>query len=271
MTKSYLYHYTSLETLAKILQYKSFRLSSLSTVDDMNEGKTRDFGNLGRFVYVSCWTEKESESSSLWSEYTQKKGVRIKLPVDIFPTVSEFPNLPSPFGANLEGLPGMLKLDYTKGIKELESEKGVIIMPRKVDLFPVTYTEDPLLLNLSVSSGEGERLEINQSLIGRFKVKSSWHHQSEWRYKVFLLPFSIDDFYKFNSEGTFGEKIHGLRNSDIVPFTYFDLPVDIEKFKDMEIVMSSLLNEEEVAMVNELVLEYNPTAKIKNSTIKLRK
>ena len=86
-----------------------------------------------------------------------------------------------------------------------------------------------------------------------------------------MICCQVLDFYKFNSEGTFGEKIHGLRNSDIVPFTYFDLPVDIEKFKDMEIVMSSLLNEEEVAMVNELVLEYNPTAKIKNSTIKLRK
>lgn len=269
--KDYLYHYTSLESLAKILQYKTFRFASLSTVDDMDEGKTRDFGNFGRLVYVSCWTDKESESSSLWSEYTQKKGVRIKLPIDIFPTVSEVPNIPSAFGGSFDGIPGMVKLDYTKGIKELESERGVTIIPRKVDLYPVTYTEDPLLLNLSVYSGEGGRLELNQSLIGRFKVKPAWQHQSEWRYKVFVLPFSIDDFYKFNSDGTFGGKIHDLRNSDFVPFTYFDLPVDLEKFKDMEIVMSSLLNEVEVSMVNELIMEYNPTAKIKDSIITLRK
>lgn len=45
----------------------------------------------GRLVYVSCWTDKESESSSLWSEYTQKKGVRIKLPIDIFQRYPKYP------------------------------------------------------------------------------------------------------------------------------------------------------------------------------------
>lgn len=74
----YLYHYTSIETLALILKNKTIRFSSLSRVDDVEEEATADYGNLGRFTFVSCWTNDLEESIPLWNLYTPNMtGVRI--------------------------------------------------------------------------------------------------------------------------------------------------------------------------------------------------
>lgn len=267
----YLYHYTSVETLEKILENRSFRFSSLSTVDDMYEGTTKDFGNFGRFVYVSCWTDNPNETSSLWSEYTGKKGVRIKLPKKIFPTVMEVPNVPYQMQEDIEKFSNAPKFPYTKGIKQLEREKGVVVMPREIELFPITYTEDPLLISLSVFSGEDGHIKLDQQFVGRFKSKSVWGHQSEWRYKMFAMPFSVEEFQQYSSDNSLYDRIMKLQHTDDIPFNFADLPVDEEKFKDMEIVTSSLLDDQELRRVDELIQKYCPTAEIRKSSILLRK
>ena len=57
----YLYHYTTVDTLKLILENKTFRFKSLENMDDSEEAETEDYGNLGRFCYVSCWTENSNE------------------------------------------------------------------------------------------------------------------------------------------------------------------------------------------------------------------
>lgn len=42
--QKYLYHYTSIETLALILKNRTIRFSSLATVDDIKEVATENFG-----------------------------------------------------------------------------------------------------------------------------------------------------------------------------------------------------------------------------------
>ena len=77
----YLYHYTSIETLALILANKTICFNNLLYVDDSEEAETFDMGKFGRFVYVSCWTSDEQESIPLWNLYTSDMhGVRIRLP-----------------------------------------------------------------------------------------------------------------------------------------------------------------------------------------------
>ncbi len=49
----YLYHYTSLETLALILRNKTICFNNLLYVDDLDEAETEDMGKFGKFVYVS--------------------------------------------------------------------------------------------------------------------------------------------------------------------------------------------------------------------------
>ena len=76
----YLYHYTSIDILALILQNHTIRLNPLNKMDDLQEQKTADVENLGKFVFVSSWTSDDAESIPMWKMYTNPlSGVRIKL------------------------------------------------------------------------------------------------------------------------------------------------------------------------------------------------
>ena len=76
----YLYHYTSIEKLALILKNRTIRLNSLIHMDDLQEKKSAEISDFGRFTYVSCWTSDEDESIPMWNMYTPlASGVRIKM------------------------------------------------------------------------------------------------------------------------------------------------------------------------------------------------
>ncbi|MCH5426006.1 hypothetical protein EFK22_13140 [Lactococcus lactis subsp. lactis] len=121
----YLYHYTTVDTLKLILENKTFRFKSLENMDDSEEAETEDYGNLGRFCYVSCWTENSNESIPMWKEYTEpEKGVRLRFPTDIFETVNDIGlseeqmvqlNIP------VEPFKKSNPLQYTKGLAEIDS------------------------------------------------------------------------------------------------------------------------------------------------------
>lgn len=57
--KQSFYHYTSIDTLEKILNSKSLCFKNLDLVDDLDEVETSDIKKFGRFCYVSCWTKEE--------------------------------------------------------------------------------------------------------------------------------------------------------------------------------------------------------------------
>lgn len=81
----FLYHYTTIETLAYILSTKKIRFNALTHVDDMMEGKSKDFEHIGQYFLVSCWTNLEEENIPFWNMYSKDmKGVRIKLPSSLF-------------------------------------------------------------------------------------------------------------------------------------------------------------------------------------------
>jgi len=80
----FLYHYTSIETLEKILSTRKLRFNRLDRVNDGDDGSTRDLPKSASTQFVSCWTSQTEESVPLWSMYTDFRGVRIGLPVDMF-------------------------------------------------------------------------------------------------------------------------------------------------------------------------------------------
>ena len=57
--KQSFYHYTSIDTLEKILNSKSLCFTNLDLVDYLDEVETSDIKKFGRFCYVSCWTKEE--------------------------------------------------------------------------------------------------------------------------------------------------------------------------------------------------------------------
>ena len=67
----YLYRYTSLESLALILKSRQIRLNPLDKMDDLQEQKTADVENLGKFVFISSWTEGSFQS--IWNGPSKDK------------------------------------------------------------------------------------------------------------------------------------------------------------------------------------------------------
>ena len=80
----YLYHYTNLSALARILKNRTIRLNSLKNVDDLNELVSADYSKAGQYCFVSSWTSEKEESIPMWNMYSNMDGVRIRLPVNPF-------------------------------------------------------------------------------------------------------------------------------------------------------------------------------------------
>jgi hypothetical protein len=80
-----IYHYTNIRTLSLILKYKTLRFNRLDHVDDVSEAKIYGEYDFAKNIFVSCWTDCETESIPQWHMYTdQMAGVRISLPKDLF-------------------------------------------------------------------------------------------------------------------------------------------------------------------------------------------
>src|ERR1035437_651696 len=91
------YHYTNLNSFEAILKSKSIRFSALSYVNDKYEGDTQDIGNVGKYIFVSCWSLRHAENSMMWKMYGDKfRGLRICLDMPIFNLYYDNQNNPSP-------------------------------------------------------------------------------------------------------------------------------------------------------------------------------
>ena len=45
---------------------------------DLEEMKSGDIDEIGRYVFASCWTDKKEENIALWNMYAEKmRGIRI--------------------------------------------------------------------------------------------------------------------------------------------------------------------------------------------------
>src|SRR6056297_1065748 len=81
----YLYHYTSIEVLEKILKNSTLRFSRLDQVNDPMEVKASDIKKAETTIFISCWTDQTEEITTLWERYTKGEfGVRIKMPINMF-------------------------------------------------------------------------------------------------------------------------------------------------------------------------------------------
>lgn len=274
MSMDKLYHYCSIETLECILKYHTIRFSSLSQVDDMEEAITVDFDEIGRVCFVSCWTNKSSEDIAMWRTYTKgwdgkESGVRITLPCNLFD-------------------------DITYQVIELKEEEfDISISPTTRDgrkfplLFPVTYTDDDELINLSVykenfyNCGTCNNISmtsiVETSFLGKFK-RSVWSGQTEWRYRLIAIPrerYRNEDKGKYNDSTQTLENRLKLMNDDLksVPFKsdYIDFPYNPKVLNDLEVVASPLNTEEDNNQIKALLDEYTQNIEMEHSRLKIRK
>lgn len=276
----YLYHYTSLETLALILRNRSICFNNLLYVDDIEEAETNDMGTVGRFAYVSCWTRDKEESIPLWNMYTPNMhGVRIRMP--LFP---------------------FKKRKYQKGqffssedvetyidMQKMYDENKVCVAATAPQLVEVEYTEeyDKLFPRIRTESFVGalqeflKAKEIGDLKAGNIKVtysfedlgkykRENWRFQNEWRYIITVLPMGMQDANPPSFENQ-QEVIRRIEDRNLeLPYERLFLDISDEALEDIEIVLGPKMSEAEKIMVQALLVQYCPNTVCRESSLRIR-
>lgn len=253
---NYLYHYTSVETLALILRDKTIRFSNLSVVDDLEEQETEDFGEYGRFCFVSCWVKDSAESIPLWNMYTpDMSGVRIRLPENPFDTeVLRTAN---------DGEP----ITYTKGLVGFQERSGYSAIPPEAVFLEVQYTDNQKLLTPSILDENKNISPISMDNIGKFKRKA-WAFQKEYRYKLFIHPWSLEEGKETSLENLMWhfEKLKEYK----LTTSYVDLQLKSGALDHMEILLGPKVTEGQQTIVEALKDKYEPSAEVIRSSLRIK-
>lgn len=266
----YLYHYTSVDSLALILKNRTIRLNTLDKMDDLQEQKTADIRNFGKFFFVSSWTSDETESIPMWKMYTApQSGVRIKLRKNPFKWT---PTTGSDFMTKLGYLPNDVstvtyKQNTFLNLAELMKMGVYCVQAWNGDiLHEVIYTSDRSLLEPQVVKEEGDKLSISYGELGRYK-NMHWTFQKEWRYLMSFMPMdfcvSPDEMYKKFQKTA----LNILAGTATLPISYFDLVIADDYFEEMEITPSPQMSAGYRVLLNDLVEKYNHNAIIHESNL----
>ncbi len=261
MKPDYLYHYTSIESLAMILSTKKIRFNSLVHVDDLVEGKCKDFRYIGNYFFISSWTDMEKESLPFWNMYTPAmKGVRIRMPSDLF----------NHYLITTNGIPGLQNGFFNSIVPQEETfQSSYWVVPTQNEyLFKVDYTDESDKLYPQIETISGDTFTISLNKIGSYKSKH-WAFQSEWRYIIKILPnISKEPAYINSPESNMlSDSLFSMRKGDRLPFTDYFVNINDAKFKEMEILMGPKHTEADRLIVDSLINNYNPGVSLQISDL----
>lgn len=260
-TPNYLYHYTTVESLALILKNRSIRFKSLDQMDDLQECMAADLKKAGQFIFVSSWTKLSEENIAMWNMYaTLNAGVRIKLRANPF---KSHPVKPELYGCvikseNYEGEPCLIPLEFMveKNFLSRSAIHGNILKK-------VTYTQNTNKLYPKIFEPNDSIGRLNLNKLGLHKNKG-WTFQKEWRYIFEIIPVKDMPIKKDDIKNTF-EAIH--YDYAVQPFSFYDMEIDNDAFNEMEIVLSPKISKGNETIVELLRDKYNPSSKIIESTL----
>ena len=178
----FLYHYTSLDSLEKILENRTLRLSPLTQMDDLEEKEIEDLKILASFCYVSSWTYESDEKERMWEMYgDHKEGVRIGMRVLPFQTYS----CTEEERKIIEGL-GLTR-NYDEMYVSVEDMiRGGFITGNQGDLSlfrKIKYTDDVKKRIPKIYSKKNRKRKISLYELGVYKNRS-WEYQDEARYII---------------------------------------------------------------------------------------
>lgn len=249
----YLFHYTNLEALALILKNHTIRLNSLKNMDDAEEVKTANSDFLGKYCFVSSWTDIEEESIPFWGIYTNRMtGVRLKMRKNPFETDT-------------------IRVDYFDGgyvntpcPKEILEHYPVYLYPPFPFLRKVEYVNEntqiiPDVIDYIQINPDGTHNFTGNFLdIGKYK-RDCWAFQSEYRYGLLFIPHDGNGRFRMDLRN----------NANDMPFWHLDLRISDEAFQDIEIMTGPRMSQGDKVLLETLVQVYCPTARIVSSNLKI--
>lgn len=267
MRPDLLYHYTSIQALALILYTTKIRFNRLDKIDDLQEAKSSDLGNLGRFYFVSCWSDSSEESIPLWSMYTPNMaGVRIKLPATMFKEYTIQPQVDGFIQIKAEiNCP----LPYERIITDQYTVHPTIFNP---DMFlrKVEYTDDKAKLCPTVRSKEANGFSYNLGTSLGVCKRTEWRFQNEWRYIIIILPEPIryPSLTASQCVQHFSRQIHSSMKSGSLPFEDFYLDLGTSAINNIEVVLGPRCTKGDEVIVEALLSKYCANPSLKSSILK---
>jgi Protein of unknown function (DUF2971). len=256
-----LYHYTSIESLALILKNRTIRFNRLDRVDDIEEASIYERSiPMGKYTFVSCWTNNEEESIPLWKMYTpQMKGVRLSLDSDMF-RKKIIPKGTYQTAAGAYTCSNDLETFFFP--EEQFNEKYAILYHGKDDpnfFRTVEYVDDYKECSQKAIAfkleNTGLNLDVDTGEIGRYKNKR-WAFQEEVRFALTFVPMVKNPFTQ-----NF-EIIQAIQKGVELPINYYDLGLDESILSKMKITISPCCSEADQAIIDSLVKNFNPTTTI---------
>lgn len=255
-----IYHYTTIETLALILRNKTIRFNRLDKVDDVEEacyGSGPNGRNICKYQFVSCWNKDQQENIALWKMYTNYKGVRIGLDEEMFVTYDINDHCKSYF-------------PFPFDLKE-----NCLLLPinNEARLYEIHYVENFEDEIKSIVTQDKNSASINYEKLAFLKRKE-WEFQKESRFRITVRPFKDEkiDWQKYNDWYSIGEEILNsmsefLKEDIPINIEHFDIPLQEEKLKDIEVMMGPMTTEGDRILVEALLSSYKDS-KISDSYFK---
>lgn len=243
-------HYTSIESLHKILKSKALRLKRLDLVDDVTESTNLEYEDFAKLCFTSSWTDAESDNLMLWNMYgDQMRGVKITLPKFPF----KMDEKPAPTGSS--GVVGYCPFE----------EHGITFYPDSFStgstfLFEVEYDPSPgerMVIVEMKTTEKGRLATYRPENIGKYK-HTDWKGQHEYRYR---FMFSTSDILWDSLSPADGYLVDGVKNLSI-DRRHLDLKLDTEALRHLQIETGPKCSEEDDEVVRLLCKEYLPSSPV---------
>lgn len=286
-----LYHYTNIESLEFILKDNTLRFNNLTNLDDPLEN-INDSINLNKVTYVSCWTNDSTESIPMWNMYSDNlSGVRIELESDMFkktfsenfPMIKNVDNITLNRGEETLGF-SLTELDAL-GMSAVTSIPSLIqveyVSKETLDLLRkniITYKKESSSINGQRKKSEKEN--INTGIFGKYKLPA-WSFQKEWRFKLMLNPFTLQELADYNQrvhheyfkEGRLLKAqdfiTEKLEINENIP-QHLLLPLNPSVLMNAQVVLGPRMDEQDKERVRQICSRYYPSIVVTDSILEVR-
>lgn len=252
-----IFHYTTIKSLALILNSKKIRFTRLDSLDDLKEidGLPE---NIKSYFFVSCWTEDSEENLSLWSLYTQMKGIRIEFPQEFY---QKFIHKKGDYGNWFFARDTICPMN----IDELRTDKYLIGNPFWLeDGFYTKVIYDKNYKELKKSAINDTEKGIEESYIKnllRYK-NPIWQFQNESRFYIMAIP--LPDLNLYN-----GDKIEQMKNINFGNIkndcNYIDISISDEALNNIIVRTHPNCDFADKLLVESLLEKYTLNGKIELS------
>ena len=268
-----IYHYTSIATLALILESGKVRFNRLDRVDDVRESQAVAGIQFGKYFFVSCWTKSAKEHIPLWNMYTPgMKGVRIALPDMPFRMAPLNP--PPAWKVEQEG-EILSPLSFEQMFSSTYCVLPVFLTP---NMFagPVAYVsniENSYRRNVDLIVGSDNHANLtirNMPALPRTK-DDHWAFQDEYRFVLLIvpsIPVPPDGIGNLDFNEQFPSHILSSFLGGVDPgIEYYDLDLSDEALNSIEVTLGPLSDRSDRLVVEALLDKFTRSRKVVDSAL----